>query len=53
MLKLLKTTSKNSDFKSLVSKLDAELAIRDGSDHAFYAQFNKIEKYSPALEQLP
>lgn len=31
------------DFQVLVTKLDAELAIRDGDDHAFYHQFNGIE----------
>ena len=30
------------DFQALVTKLDAELAIRDGDDHAFYHQFNGI-----------
>ena len=31
------------DFQALVTKLDAELAIRDGDDHAFYHPFNGIE----------
>lgn len=31
-------------FVKLVKLLDAELAIRDGKDHAFYAQFNTIDK---------
>ena len=31
------------DFQALVTKLDAELAIRDGDNHAFYHQFNGIE----------
>ena len=31
-------------FQALVIKLDAELAIRDGDDHAFYHQFNSIER---------
>ncbi len=31
------------DFQALVTKLDAELAIRDGDDHAFYHQFNGID----------
>jgi GNAT superfamily N-acetyltransferase len=31
-------------FQSLVRELDAELKIRDGEEHAFYAQFNKIDK---------
>ena len=42
MLTLTKTDSTNSDFISLVRLLDQDLAIRDGEDHAFYAQFNKI-----------
>jgi putative acetyltransferase len=42
-IELKKTTSENSDFISLVKLLDADLAIRDGDDHAFYSQFNKID----------
>lgn len=30
------------DFRNLVSQLDHDLALRDGADHAFYSQFNKI-----------
>ena len=40
--KILRTNSKNKAFVSLVKKLDAELAIRDGDDHDFYHQFNSI-----------
>lgn len=40
---ILRTDSSNSDFISLVKLLDADLAIRDGADHSFYAQFNKID----------
>jgi putative acetyltransferase len=36
-----RTTSDNPDFQALVAKLDKVLAILDGDDHAFYAQFNK------------
>ena len=43
MLKILRTDSKNNDFIELVKQLDIELAIRDGDDHSFYAQFNKID----------
>ena len=43
MIKLVRTDSDNSDFIALVGKLDADLAERDGSDHTFYAQFNKID----------
>ena len=31
------------DFQALVTKIDAELAIRDGDEHTFYHQFNGIE----------
>ena len=34
------------DFQALVTKLDAELAIRDGEDHAFYHQFNGCLLYT-------
>jgi len=40
----LRTSSTNPHFISLVKLLDKELAIRDGDDHAFYDQFNKIDK---------
>lgn len=44
MIRLLRTDSDNEDFRELVALLDAELAIRDGAEHSFYAQFNKIDK---------
>lgn len=44
MLKIIRTDSENQDFVALVRHLDADLAKRDGEDHAFYAQFNKIDK---------
>ena len=40
---LIRTDAHNPDFINLVKLLDADLAIRDGEDHAFYAQFNSIE----------
>jgi len=43
MNNLVRTNSDNHDFIELVRKLDAELAKRDGNDHSFYAQFNKID----------
>ena len=43
MLSLVRTDSSNSDFIALVNLLDEELAILDGEDHAFYAQFNKVD----------
>lgn len=43
MIKYIRTNSDNEDFQLLVEQLDADLRIRDGADHAFYAQFNKIK----------
>ncbi|MBK6964973.1 MAG: GNAT family N-acetyltransferase [Bacteroidales bacterium] len=37
-----RTDSDSSDFQELVMLLDADLQIRDGAEHGFYAQFNKI-----------
>lgn len=33
----------NEDFRELVGLLDADLSVRDGAEHGFYAQFNKID----------
>lgn len=49
MIRVLKTDSGNDDFIALVRKLDADLAERDGSDHSFYSQFNKIDKIRYAI----
>ena len=43
MLSLHRTTSADPDFQSLVTLLDADLKIRDGEEHDFYNQFNKID----------
>lgn len=43
MIDLKRTNSKNTDFNYLNELLDKELVIRDGDEHAFFAQFNKIE----------
>ena len=42
MLQIVRTDSGNEDFQVLVRKLDIELKAQDGDDHAFFAQFNKI-----------
>ena len=42
MYTIFRTNCKNLDFKNLVIDLDKELAIRDGDEHSFYDQFNKI-----------
>ncbi len=44
MVTIIRTDSRNQDFIDLVRLLDADLAVRDGSEHAFYAQFNTIDK---------
>lgn len=44
MTKLVRTNSDNLDFRELIALLDADLQIRDGAEHSFYAQFNKIDK---------
>lgn len=44
MINIIRTNSENHDFIELVKLLDAELEERDGEDHSFYSQFNKIDK---------
>lgn len=41
--KLLRTDSGNRDFQKLVEALDKYLAICDGDEHSFFAQYNKID----------
>lgn len=43
MIQLKRTNSDDADFRMLVSLLDRDLAVRDGDEHAFYAQYNKID----------
>lgn len=40
---LTRTDSSHTDFQNLVKLLDADLAIRNGDEHSFYDQFNKID----------
>ena len=49
MIHIVRTDSNNQDFIELVKLLDADLAIRDGDDHAFYDQFNKLDQIKHAL----
>lgn len=49
MLHLTRTSSDNLDFQALVQLLDQDLRVRDGDDHAFYAQFNTIDKIKHAV----
>ena len=43
MITIKRTDSDNEDFKYLISFLDRELSERDGDEHSFYAQFNKVD----------
>jgi GNAT superfamily N-acetyltransferase len=43
MLNIIRTDSTHKDFINLVKHLDAYLAEKDGDEHAFYDQFNKID----------
>ncbi len=43
MFLILRTTAENIDFKDQVVLLDEFLKKRDGEDHTFYAQFNKLD----------
>jgi putative acetyltransferase len=49
MISIVRTNSDNADFRTLVTLLDAELQIRDGEEHVFYAQFNKIDSLSEVV----
>jgi putative acetyltransferase len=44
MITVKRSDSANRDFIKLVKQLDSELAERDGKEHSFYAQFNKIDQ---------
>jgi GNAT superfamily N-acetyltransferase len=43
MIDLIRTNSSDPDFQMLVTHLDSDLKIRDGEEHSFYSQFNKID----------
>lgn len=49
MGKMVRTNSEAIDFIRLVLLLDADLAKRDGEEHAFYSQFNKIDQIKHAV----
>jgi len=44
MIRTVRTNSEHEDFIHLVSRLDKLLAEMDGREHAYYNQFNKIDK---------
>jgi putative acetyltransferase len=43
MTSIRRTTSENTNFQNLVVLLDVDLKIKDGQDHDFYAQYNKLD----------
>jgi GNAT superfamily N-acetyltransferase len=49
MIIIKRTNSDDLDFQEFVALLDLELMIRDGEEHSFYAQFNKIDKIKHAV----
>jgi GNAT superfamily N-acetyltransferase len=57
MIDLKRTNADDEDFLALVGMLDAELRVRDGEEHDFYAQFNMPVGLSGVvvayLENLP
>lgn len=49
MILFKRTNSENPDFINLVKLLDQDVAQRDGEEHAFYDQFNKIDSLKNAI----
>ena len=49
MATILRTQASHPHFVALVKALDADLANRDGREHAFYDQFNKIDTIKHAV----
>jgi len=49
MIQLKRTHSDDKTFQLLVKELDIELAVRDGNEHAFYAQYNKLDQIRHAV----
>ncbi len=43
MIRIIRTDSSDTDFMKLVSELDEYLAVKDGDEHEFYDQFNKLD----------
>ena len=57
MIKLIRTNSGNQDFIELVNLLDKDLKVRDGAEHEFFAQYNKLDMINNVvvayLNELP
>ena len=43
-IKLIRTDSDDPAFRTLVNLLDKDLSERDGDEHSFFAQYNKLDK---------
>ena len=43
-IKLIRTDSDDPAFRALVTLLDEDLSERDGEEHSFFAQYNKLDK---------
>jgi len=48
-IEIKRSNSSDRHFINLVQLLDKELAFRDGDEHAFYAQYNKLDKIKHAV----
>ena len=42
--RVYRTDASDPGFRALVAELDKDLAIRDGKDHAFFAQYNGLDQ---------
>jgi len=49
MLRVEKTTPQHPDFIHLIKALDKDIAIRDGDEKDFHAQYNKTDNIKHAL----
>ncbi len=49
MISIKRANSTDKDFQKLVKELDNDLMIRDGEEHLFYNQFNKIDTIKNAV----
>ena len=49
MISIVRTSSTDPDFHELVAMLDAELRVRDGDEHEFYAPYNTLDAIKHAV----
>ena len=49
MISIIRTDSDHEGFRQLVAQLDAYLAEMDGDEHAFYHQYNHIDKLKQVI----